>query len=91
MLVDALIVLLYIVIIIFVIALIVLCIKLIETLKKVDVLVENITRKAETLDGVFELVDSVSNKFGFIGETIAGYILGAAKKVFKRKKKESEE
>ena len=91
MLEDALLVLIYIALIIFIIALIVLCIKLIGTLNKADRLIENITRKAESLDGVFAMVDYTTSKFGAIGETLAGYLGGVVKKFIKRKKYESEE
>lgn len=92
MLEDALVVLLYIALIVFIIALIVLCIKLIGTLGKADKLIDNLTRKAESLDGVFEMIDYTTNKFGKIGETIVSYLTGSVKKVFsRRKRKEREE
>ena len=77
MLVDALVILIYICLIIFIITLIVLCIKLIGTLSRVDYLVENITRKAESLDAVFELIENTTN----------GYISGFIGKVFAKKRK----
>jgi len=86
MLVDALIVLIYITLIIFIITLIVLCIKLIGTLSRIDYLVENITRKAESLDGVFELIENTTNKFGMVGSTIANYVSGFVGKIFTRKR-----
>lgn len=86
MLVDALIVLIYIALIIFIITLIVLCIKLIGTLGRIDYLVENITRKAESLDGVFELIENTTSKFGMIGSSITNYISGIIGKIFSRKK-----
>lgn len=88
---DALIVVLYIVLILLVISLIVLSIKLIVTLKKVDYLVDNITRKVESLDAVFDIVDGVTSRFGAIGEAVSGAVLGLVKKVFNRKGKEEEE
>ncbi len=87
MLVDALVILIYICLIIFIITLIVLCIKLIGTLSRVDYLVENITRKAESLDAVFELIENTTNRFGMIGNTITGYISGFIGKVFAKKRK----
>lgn len=87
MLEDALVVLLYIALIVFVIALTVLCIKLIGTLSRADRLIENITKKAETLDGVFAVLDTVSNKFGLISESIVNGISGLINKIFGRKRK----
>ena len=91
MLEEALVVLLYIALIVFIIALIVLCIKLIGTLGRVDRLVENLTRKAESLDQVFEMIDYTTNKFGRIGETIISYLTGSVKKVFGRKRRKERE
>jgi len=92
MLEEALVVLLYISLIVFVIALTVLCIKLIGTLGRADKLIENITRKAETLDGVFNILDYTTSKFSMLGEAISGYVMGFVKKLTKRKNKnESEE
>lgn len=91
MLEEALVILIYISLIIFIIALIVLCIKLIGTLSKADRLIENITRKAESLDGVFDMIDYTTSKFGMIGETLAGSIGGFVKKIFKKKKNRKQE
>jgi len=87
MLEDALIILVYIALIVFIIALIVLCIKLIGTLNRADRLIENITKKAESLDGVFEMIDYTSSKFGAIGETVVGFFNGIVKKIFHKKKR----
>ena len=87
MLVDALIVLIYITLIIFIITLIVLCIKLIGTLGRIDYLVENITRKAESLDSVFELIENTTSQFGMLGNNITNFIAGVFGKIFTRKRK----
>ncbi len=90
MLKEALIVLVYIALIVFIISLIVLCIKLVGTLTKADRLIENVTRKAESLDGVFNMIDYTTSKFGAIGEMISGYLGGIVKKFIKRKSYEDE-
>ena len=91
MLEDALVILVYISLIVFIIALIVLCIKLIGTLNRADRLIENITRKAESLDGVFDMIDYTSSKFGAIGETVVGFLTGFVKKLFNKKFKNERE
>jgi uncharacterized membrane protein len=91
MLEEALVVLVYIALIVFIIALIVLCIKLIGTLSRADKLIENITRKAESLDGVFDMIDYTSNKFGAIGETVVGFVTGMVKKLFNKKNEREDE
>ncbi len=84
---DALVVLIYISLIVFIIALIVLCIKLIGTLGRIDKLVDNVTRKAESLDALFDMIDYTTSKFGMLGETLVGSIKGFIKRIFNRKKK----
>ncbi len=91
MLEEALVVLLYIVLIVFVIVLITLGIKLIGTIKKTNILLDNITKKAESLDGVFDMIDYTTSKFGAIGEMISGYIGGIVKKLTGKKGKRKEE
>ncbi len=87
MLSDALIILIYITLIIFIITLIVLCIKLIGTLGRIDYLVENLTRKAESLDGVFELIENTTSRFGMIGSSIVNYFSSFVGKIFTRKRR----
>ena len=87
MLEDALVILIYIALIVLIIALIALCIKFIGTLNKADKLIENITRKAETLDSVFEMIEYTTSSFGRLGETIVQKLTGFTKKIFNRKKK----
>lgn len=81
MLKDTLIILLFIALIILVIALIVLIIKFIGTLMKADILIDNVTKKAESLDGVFAAVDN----FSAIGTTVVSAFTGVVKKLFKGK------
>lgn len=85
---DALLILLYVALIVFIIVLIVLCIKLIGTLCKADKLIDNITKKAESLDGVFDMIDYTTNKFGMITDSIFSYIGGVFKKFLSKKNNE---
>lgn len=87
---DTLVIILLIALIVFVITLIVLCIKLMNTLNKADYLIDNVTKKAETLDGVFNVIDIASNKFGAIGESIMSGVMSLTKKLFKGKKEREE-
>ena len=65
---EALKVLLYLVLIVLLISLIVLAIKAIGTLTKMDYLIDNLTKKAESLDGVFEMIEMTTSRFGAIVE-----------------------
>mgnify|MGYP004674293611 FL=1 len=90
MLSDALVIVLYISLIIFVITLIVLVIKLMDTLNRANKLIDNLQKKAESLDSLFNIFDFTTNKFSLIGETISTYVLGFVKKLFGKKEREEE-
>ena len=91
MLSDALIVVVYIALIVFIIMLTILCIKLMGTLNKVDYLLDNVTKKAESLDGVFDLIDNTTSKLNTIGESIISALSSFVSKIMKRKRKNIKE
>ena len=84
---ETLTIMIYILLIILIIVAICIGIKLIVTLQKVDLLLDDVTAKVKTLDRVFELVDTVNDKIALIGDTVVGFVSGAVKRVFKDKKK----
>lgn len=83
---DALLIVLYISLIVFVISLTVFVIKLIGTVNKTNYLLDNLTKKAESLDKLFDIIDFTTNKFNQIGNTIVGYLMGAVNKIFGKRK-----
>ncbi len=91
MLEDALLVVLYISLIVFVISMTVLVIKLIGTVNKTNYLVENLTKKAESLDNLFNVIDFTTNKFNQVGEVIVGTLTGLVKKLFGSKEREEKD
>ena len=91
MLEDALLIVLYISLIIFVISMTVLVIKLISTVNKTNYLVENLTKKDESLDNLFNVIDFTTNKFNQVGELIVGSLTGLVKKIFGSKEREEED
>lgn len=88
---DALLIVLYISLIVFVITLTVFVIKLIGTVNKTNYLLDNLTKKAESLDKLFDIIDFTTNKFNQIGNTIVGYLMGAVSKIFGKKESEEED
>lgn len=83
--------LLYILGIVLLIALIILTIKLIITMNKIEKVVDNITVKVKTLDGVFEVVGKVTGKFNLITDRIIDTIAAFIEKIFKRKEDKNNE
>lgn len=78
-------VILYILGAILLVALIVLTIKCTITVHKIDKVVDNITEKVTALDGLFSIINVVSNKFTFITETIVNVAGSLIEKITKRK------
>lgn len=66
-------------------ALIVLTVKLTITIHKIDKVVDNITEKVTALDGVFSVVNAVSNKFTFITDKVVNIIYSLIEKITNRK------
>lgn len=91
MLKDALEITLFVALIVFVITLIVLCIKLINTVNKIDYLVDNVTTKVESLDGIFNILGFASNKLSVVSDTITSFLLNLVNKIFRKNKKEEGE
>ena len=75
-------VILYILGAILLVALIVITIKLTITIHKI---VDNITEKVTALDGLFSVVNAVSNKFTFITDKVVNIIYSLIEKITKRK------
>lgn len=78
-------VVLYILGAILLVALIVLTVKLTITIHKIDKVVDNITEKVTALDGVFSVVNAVSNKFTFITDKVVDIIYSLIERITKRK------
>ena len=79
---DLLVVLLYLSLIVFVIVLIILGIKLIKTLKKLDIVIDDVNNKMDKLDGAFEIIDMTSD---FTNKILG--IFASILDVFKKDKK----
>ncbi len=74
--------------IVLVIVAIIIGIKLLDTLAKVDSILDSTKRKLDSLDTAFNFLDTVNNKLTLITDTAISSILSVAKKIFKRKKEE---
>ncbi len=73
--------------IVLVIILIVLSLKALDTLNKVDAILDNTKKKLESLDGVFNLVDTVSDKLTLVTDTVIGSIVSFITSIFNKKGK----
>ena len=87
---DVLPVVVYILSSILLVTLIILTIKVIITMNKIEKIVDNITVKIKTLDGVFSVIEIVTNKFTSITDKVIDVITSLIQKVFNSKGKEKD-
>lgn len=73
------------------IVMIILGMRLINTLNKVDTLLDDVTVKASKLNGVFDIVDHTADALASVSDMAVGFITSTIMKVFHRKGKEERE
>lgn len=76
------------------IVLIILCIKMMKTIKKVNYLIDDMTKKSEQLDTAFEIMEKSTNFVDRIGDKIIGLVAGSIKNLankFRKEDKDEEE
>lgn len=73
------------------VALIVLTIKLIITMNKIEKVVDNITVKVKTLDGLFNVLNLITGKVTTLTDKVVDGIALLVEKVFKKKGEKSNE
>lgn len=71
--------------------LIIICIKIIKTMNKLETIVDDVDRKVQSLNGVFRIVDGVTDKLSALTEVISDSIILFFRGLFKRKKKNVKE
>ena len=79
-------ILLYVSLIVLVIILIVLGIKLIETLKKLDNVIDDVNGKMHKVDGVFNIIDKTTDYAAGISDKIISGVSSIINGLFKKKK-----
>lgn len=84
-------VILYILGAILLVTLIVLTVKLIITMDKIEKIVDNITVKVKSLDGVFEVASLVTGKVTFITDKIVDFVSMIIEKIFNKRKDDKNE
>ncbi len=73
------------------IVLIVFIIKMLYTMQKVDIILEDVSKKLNSVNGLFEAVDKVSESISNFGNTLAGKLALISSKLFGRFRKKKEE
>lgn len=78
-------ILLYILGSILLVVLIILGIKLIITMNKIEIVVDDITKKVKSLDGLFSIIDMTTDKLAMLSDKVVDGVSLFIKKVFRRK------
>ena len=71
------------------VVLIVLGIKLIITMNKIEVVVDDINKKVKTLDGFFSMIDFTTDKLAMLSDKVVDTVTLFVKRIFRRKGEES--
>ena len=72
------------------VVLIILGIKLIITMNKIEIVVDDITKKVKSLDGFFSIIDMTTDKLAFLSDKTISFISDGIKKVFNKRKEKEE-
>jgi uncharacterized protein YoxC len=84
-------VVIYLLLIVLLVVVIVIGIKLIFTMNKVDLLLDDVTKKVHSLDRVFNMIDYTTDKVTMISDTIVNFITSKLKRIIKFKKNDEED
>lgn len=69
-----------------VVFLIVISIKLLYTVDKINVILDDAEKKLKSVNGVFTAIDTVTDSITLISETVIGKVIMMVEKIFKKKK-----
>lgn len=83
-------ILIYILLSILIILLIIICIKVIRTMNKIELIIDDVDKKVKSLNGVFSVVDSVTDKLSLLTEVVSDSIILFIKGIFKKRKNKIE-
>ena len=84
-------VVIYLLLIVLLVEVIVIGIKLIFTMNKVDLLLDDVTKKVHSLDRVFNMIDYTTDKVTMISDTVVNFITSKLKIIIKFKKNDEED
>lgn len=84
-------VVIYLLLIVLLVIVIVIGIKLIFTMNKVDLLLDDVTKKVHSLDRVFNMIDYTTDKVTMISDTVVNFITSKLKRIIRFKKNDEED
>lgn len=84
-------VVIYLLLIVLLVVVIVIGIKLIFTMNKVDLLLDDVTKKVHSFDRVFNMIDYTTDKVTMISDTVVNFITSKLKRIIRFKKNDEED
>ncbi len=84
-------VLIYSLLSVLIVVLIVLGIRLLETVNRVNKLLDDVEKKMDSMNGLFNVMDFVTTKATVLTDTIASTIIGAVSNLVKKRKQKKED
>lgn len=69
------------------VVIIILITKLISTVDKVNILLDDIEGKSQSLNGLFDAIGKVGDTLSVANNKVTGFVAGIASKLFKQKRK----
>ena len=84
-------VLMYSLLSVLIVVLIVLGIRLLETVNRVNKLLDDVEKKMDSMNGLFNVMDFVTTKATLVTDTIASTIMGAVSNLVKKRKQKKED
>lgn len=76
--------------IILLVVLIILGIRLIQVLNKFDSVIDDISEKVDSFNGLFRVIDNTTNALTVVSDKVIGVISGIISKIFNKKKNEED-
>lgn len=84
-------VLMYSLLSVLIVVLIVLGIRLLETVNRVNKLLDDVEKKMDSMNGLFNVMDFVTTKATVLTDTIASTIMGSVSNLVKKRKQKKED
>ena len=88
---EALLILLYVLGSILLVVLIILGVKLINTMNKIELIVEDVNKKVNSLDGLFSMIDTTTDRLALLSDRLVDGVTLLIKKIFKPRSNKEEE
>ena len=73
------------------VVLIILGIKLIDTMNKIQNVVDDINKKVDSFDGLFSIIDNTTDKLALLSDKMVDGVTFLLKKIFKPRKRKEED